>query len=526
MAKNTYYNDIYKMYEEEVYKREELEKENKNKDLEIYLLKKENKLLNDTMLIKINHAIETATKPLIGENNSLKQELDKSNKEIERLKKELESKSYDVDKLKCEVHKDSSNSGIPTSKEIVPKHNRTNTYNHRKESDKKTGSQIGHIGKTFTKQELESKIKKNNIKVKKVIHYINGSSTLEDTIKYKVGMKIEFYVEKHIFKHRDTSKAVLPKEYYSDVTYNEDLKAIIVTLGNYYNLGYSKIKELLYDFSNGIINISEGTINNIYEEFSNKSVNTIQQIITNLLNGNYQHTDETTTKENGKDSYYRGYANKENVVYMYHHHKGDTPIEADNILPNFFGTVISDHEVGIFKYGTNNQDCIYHIGRYCIEGNQNVPETEWQMKLMNFLNRCERTRRYAKQFKLNQFNDEDLCRMEKEYDEIIEQAKVENEFISSSYWKEKENTLLKRLIKYKKNILLYIYDFTIPADNNFMERCLRMIKGKTKVSGGFRSTRGGERFGNTMSIIKTAKLRNMAPLGCIKDIFKGKVLFA
>ena len=59
-----------------------------------------------------------------------------------------------------------------------------------------------------------------------------------------------------------------------------------------------------------------------------------------------------------------------------------------------------------------------------------------------------------------------------------------------------------------------------------MERLLRMIKGKTKVSGGFRSAKGGERFGKIMSVIKTAKLRKLNPLNCIKEIFQGKVLFA
>ena len=59
-----------------------------------------------------------------------------------------------------------------------------------------------------------------------------------------------------------------------------------------------------------------------------------------------------------------------------------------------------------------------------------------------------------------------------------------------------------------------------------MERCLRIIKGKTKISGGFRSKKGGERFGNIMSIIKTAKLRKLNPLTCIKEIYQGNSLFA
>lgn len=105
-------------------------------------------------------------------------------------------------------------------------------------------------------------------------------------------------------------------------------------------------------------------------------------------------------------------------------------------------------------------------------------------------------------------------------------AEEQNRNISSTYWKEKAEILLRRFKKYKNTILFFIHDFTIPSENNFMERCLRMIKGKTKVSGGFRSDKGGERFGNAMSIIKTAKLRNLNPLTCIKEIYQGKSLFA
>ena len=53
-----------------------------------------------------------------------------------------------------------------------------------------------------------------------------------------------------------------------------------------------------------------------------------------------------------------------------------------------------------------------------------------------------------------------------------------------------------------------------------------MIKSKTKVSGGFRSEKGGRRFGRIISIIKTAKLRNLNPFECIKSILNGQALFA
>lgn len=118
-------------------------------------------------------------------------------------------------------------------------------------------------------------------------------------------------------------KKKLPKTFYSDVTYKEDLKALVVALGNYFSISYNKIKELLCDLTNGIFDISEGTIDNIYEEFTNKTNETLTNITNNILNASYQHTDETVAKLNGQDTYYRGYANKENVLNKHHFNKGD-----------------------------------------------------------------------------------------------------------------------------------------------------------------------------------------------------------
>ena len=123
------------------------------------------------------------------------------------------------------------------------------------------------------------------------------------------------------------------------------------------------------------------------------------------------------------------------------------------------------------------------------------------------------------------FTSEEIKIIENDYDMILKNAEEQNKEISSTYWREKENTLLNRLRKYKNTTLLFIHDFELPYDNNHMERLLRMIKGKTKVSGGFRSNKGGERFGRIMSIIKTSKLRKINPLNSVKNIYEGNVLF-
>ena len=140
------------------------------------------------------------------------------------------------------------------------------------------------------------------------------------------------------------------------------------------------------------------------------------------------------------------------------------------------------------------------------------------MTFYRFLLKLDRERKILLKFNKKSFTKEEASLIEKEYDEILELGEMQNKEIKSTYWKEKTETLLRRFKKYKNSLLFFIHDFIIPCENNFIERCLRMIKGKTKISGGFRSSKGGERFGNTMSVIKTAKLRNLNPFDCIKKI--------
>ena len=527
-------NDLYKMYEEEFYKVEKLNRTLNQLKLEFNSVNKENKYLKNKLENKFNKEITKMTKPLIEENIKLKEELNNAFKEIERLKTELVSrkedndKNYKIDKLTNQVHKNSTNSSIPTSKEISKAKTKTgaNTYNHREKTNRNTGGQLNHKGVTLTKEQLEQKINEKHLRVVEIKHYVKGKSKKGENVKYKVCICMEPVIEKHIFIYGKQNKEEMSSDFYSDVTYDESVQAMVVMLGYYYSLSYNKIQEFLSDFTNGIVNLSQGTIDNIYKNFSSKTTETLNNITTNILNGKYTHTDETVTSENGKESYYRGYGNPSNILYKYHHSKGDEPIKEDNILNQFYGTIISDHEVGIFKYGTNHQECAIHIGRYCEEETQNVYEIWWPDQIAHLLFRIEKNRKILSKFGKEEFTEEEIQQIEQEYDDILNEGLKENQEIFSTYWKEKANALLRRLKKYKNYVLFFIHDFSIPYDNNFMERALRMIKGKTKVSGGFRSTEGAIRFGNTMSIIKTARLRKVNVLECIKLILEGKSLFA
>ena len=146
--KSNYTKDIYNMYEKEHNKNVELRKEIRNLKLEISNLIYELSNLKKNYDNQIEKKIEEIVKPLTEEIIRLTNELEASNKEIYRLKKIIESynkdkngteKDYIIDKLTNQVNKDSTNSGIPTSKEMKKSKHKTgaNTYNHREKKTNK-----------------------------------------------------------------------------------------------------------------------------------------------------------------------------------------------------------------------------------------------------------------------------------------------------------------------------------------------------------------------------------------------------
>ena len=73
----------------------------------------------------------------------------------------------------------------------------------------------------------------------------------------------------------------------------------------------------------------------------------------------------------------RNYSNESTVVYKAHKNKGHKPIIEDNILPNFCGGIMGDHDTTLYSYGTKNYECNIHLGRYLEELIQNVPDIKW-----------------------------------------------------------------------------------------------------------------------------------------------------
>ena len=475
-------------------------------------------------LDKANNTISTMSLTIYNLQIEIKKYQEESKKDKELIEKLIEEN----ERLKNHKNKNSNNSSKPSSTDHITPKKKTgaNLYNYRIKTGKKVGGQIGHQPHNLSKKEVERLIEEKNIKVKTIYHKIKGKEKKKPLVKYRMELEFNTYVEKHIFEYDRKAKEVLPKEFYTDVTYGTSIKAIAVHLGCYNVVAYDRLSNFFEVITNNTLKISNGTLVNFVKEFGEKSERTIKNLEENFLNGIIGYTDETGTKFNNKKLYIRNYSNEENVVYKVHEHKGHTPIKEDNILPRFCGGIMGDHDTTLYSYGSKNYECNIHLGRYLMELMENIPDTKWPFLMYDLIFRMNNTRKIAMAYSLNKFDKEKIKEYQDEYDDILKLAKEENKKIKSSYYRTKKaKPLYMRLVKYKENHLYFMKDFKVPFDDNLSERDLRIFKNKTKISGGFRSIDVAQDFANSLSIIKTSIKRNINPYESIMDVFNNKTLF-
>ena len=464
---------------------------------------------------------------LLKENKDLRREFKQEKEDLKATIKEkdelIEKLLNEIDRLKNQINKNSSNSSKPPSTDTGKKDKSgANLYNSRKKTDKKIGGQKGHKGHSLTKEKVEKMIEDKLVETRTIYHESNNRNG-KDVTKYRIGLEVNVYVEKHIFKHNPKTEEKIPKEFYTDVTYDNSIKALTIELGTYNVVALDRLSDLFSVLSKGVIDISNGTLVNFLKEFSLKSKPTLDNLENDLLNKALMNTDETT---NDNKWYIRNYSNSETVIYKPHKNKGHKQIEEHDILTRYTGGIIHDHDTAMYKYGSNNYECNVPLGRYLAEIIQNVSEVTWAKDLKELIFKAYHDRKVLIKKGCKSFSNIKTNEISAKYDEIISLAKKESKNIKSTYYKEKALKLIRRCEKYKDNHLAFIYDFSVPFDNNPSERDLRIIKIKTKISGGFKNINSAEAYCDAISIIKTSLKRKINPFESIKDIFNNKVLFA
>lgn len=459
-------------------------------------------------------------------------------KEQNILIKELQETIKD---LKSQLNKNSKNSSKPSSKDSL--NNKPKTKSTREKTGKNKGGQKGKKGNNI--------IIPDNIKETVVVkHMPSKCDGCEHNSECQKKSKfcdsryvIDIPVDLYLFEHQTLSvskckltgenlKAEFPENVSAYIQYGENLQTLAVSLNTLGTVSLQRSHELL----SGIygINISPSTIYNMVKKCASKTNEILDVIKQNLIDSDVVHFDETGLNVNSKNMWVHCASNNLNTLLTIHESRGVEGINHCGVLPKFKGIAIHDCWKPYFKdcyLPAGHGVCNTHIIRNLNGVFENFNNLTWANEFKKFLINMNNTKKSFIFYNIDCISDSLKIYFSNKYDELIALAKSQNPTTKSiknsksKYRLKAPINLANRLEKYKVEVLRFIFDFTVPFDNNQAERDIRMIKVKDKVAGCFRTKEGAEFYLKIMSCIGTAHKRGHNAFITIKNIIQNNPQF-
>lgn len=447
------------------------------------------------------------------------EEIDRLTQDNQKLRLDNQKLSQDNERLKRIINNNSSNSSLPPSTDQKPS-KPANTYNSRQKSGKPSGGQLGHKGKTLTREKVEGLLSTGRCE-----HIVEdlGDITQAYVSRYVVDIESRLVIREFRIHADGKGSYLIPSTLNSVVTYGNGLKALCVSL-RYNDISLKRTAELLSDITNNQLNLSEGTVSNIIEEFSEKCSPHVEKICDTLMNSEVLYTDATTISVNGYQEYIRNQSTPDAVLYTAMPRKSIEELKKIPVLSEYTGLMMHDHETALYNFGTQHAECGAHILRY-LKKNSEETRHKWSTEMIEFLTECNRQHKCSIQengVPLAQKSDWET--ISNRYDSLIAEGRKENSELSFSEAKKEETKLLNRLTTYKENHLLFAHRTDVDFTNNLSERDLRKCKNRQKVSGGFRTEQGIDEFCVGKSVIETMKRIGNSIFEEIKTIFAKPII--
>ena len=429
-----------------------------------------------------------------------------------------------IKELEDKDSKHSGNSSKPPSTDgfkKVPK-------SLRKKSHRKQGGQTGHKGDTLKMVEKPDEVIPHKIIKCLCCHKdltrqsIDGLEKRQvydiPPIKLKV---IEHQSEVKICTcgHKNTAFPNWVKHY---VQYGPNIKGMIVYLQNYQLLPFERTKELIKDFFNH--RISKGTLYNIGQDAFYKLSLFKDRLKELLTYCDIVGFDETGLRVLARRQWLHSYSTNKHAYYEVHEKRGQQAMQDIGILPDFMGIAVHDFWKSYYSYTCTHAGCNAHLLRDLIFIKEQF-EQAWADKMIDLLLHLKALKEKAMIAGRVAINKATLIKYRQQFNSILQEGFLLNPYkppeqkTRGRYKKSPPRNLLERFRDYADDVLRFAHNFSVPFDNNFSERDIRMMKVKQKISGGFRSLNGAKFFTRIRSYIVTARKQDVNPLQALTNLF-------
>ncbi len=451
---------------------------------------------------------------------------------IEQLLGQIKNLQARVERLEAQLAQNSRNSHKPPSTDGYDK---PKPKSRRKKSHRAPGGQRGHKGHTLTPVDDPDKTELHGL-----MHCPQCGRSLQGIPAHAHERRQVFDVapvQREVTEHkgeikrcpfcRESVKAQFPQGVTQAVQYGAEVRALVTYFSQYQLLPYRRIQEVFEDVLH--LPISQGSVKNILDQCYRQLDGFEAHIKALLRDSSVVHFDETGMRLSKLRHWLHVACTEKLTVYTIHRRRGVEAMEAAGILTQFTGRAIHDYWVPYYHYDCDHALCNAHHLRELIYVEEQYDQ-HWANRLQTCLLDAKQEVDEAKRRGRCSLSRSRRDYHQRRYSRILREGKAELPVLDPPPTPPKRGrpkqhrakNLHDRLRENKYGVLAFVYDFSVPFDNNQGERDIRMTKVKQKISGCFRSTQGAASFARIRSYISTARKQGQNVLSCLASAFQGQ----
>ncbi len=396
----------------------------------------------------------------------------------------------------------------------------------RKKSDKPSGGQMSHTGKTLRKIDDPDEIEILFIDRRTLPRGQYREDGFETRQLFDIDISrvvTEYQAQRLVNEKGVCFIASFPDNITKAVQYGNGVKAHVVYLSQYQLLPYKRIQEYFADQLQ--LPISEGSIYNFnlqaFEQLA--EFETINQ--ENLVASACLHVDETSININGKRHWLHGASNDKWTYFFPHAKRGTEAMNEMDILPRYRGILCHDHWKPYYKYDCTHSLCnAHHLRELTRAWDQD--KQEWAREMKQLLEKINSVVNEAGGL----LSHKDAEQWKIRYRELLGKAEIEcpppdkpAEIKRGRIQRSKARNLLERLIDFEEDVLRFMTNACVPFTNNAAENAIRMTKVHQKISGCFRSPEGAVIFCRIRGYLSTCRKHGMSATQAMALVFERKL---
>lgn len=439
----------------------------------------------------------------------------------ERQALQIQHQAAEIAELKRQLGQNSRNSSKPPSSDGFKKPNRDISL--REKGKLKSGGQKGHPGQTLVQVKDPTHVIRHELNIcPECATDLNSvpCQSIESRQVFDIPVpKIE--VTEHQVEVKCCPrchlriKSLFPESVSAPVQYGMNIQAQAAYFQNQQLIPEDRVQEVFKTIYG--MHIATATIVSFSQKLFENLATFSSTVLEKVKRAWVKHLDETSCRIRSKTQWLH-VASTEKFT---HYHMS---LKRKSLLSGLTGTVVHDYWRPYFQMETvQHALCNAHHLR---ELNARIEDKEvWARHMKRLLLFGLKLRQHYGEEKIP---SEKIYRFVRLYQRVIEQGLQFHEGLASLKPQAGRGKTARRpghnfLLRLENHwvVLQFLLDPKVPFTNNLAEQDLRMMKCRQKISGGFRTFEGAERFARIRGLISTARKQGWDVMEAIRQSLLG-----